>query len=506
MEYYPPASRFEAAYDKGEAQLVWSEFLTDLETPVSAMLKLQNESDYHLLFESVEGGASRARYSIIALCPDILWKCVDGKASVNRDFEKDEDAFVDEATDPFASLRALVQESKVTIPDELPPMATGIFGYMGYDMVKLMEKLPCKNPDPINIPQGMYMRPQVTVIFDSVKDVASIITPVYPKEGLSASGAYREAQDRISRIVDCLNSNLERSLFSRYYAEGQAAAIKVTTEVDQPAYEAVVERAKDYIRAGDIFQIVPSRRLTADFPLPPIALYRSLRHLNPSPYLFYMNFGDQAEGGFSMIGSSPEILVRVQDGKVTIRPLAGTRMRGKTPEEDDALAEELLNDEKELAEHLMLLDLGRNDVGRVAKVGTVKVTEEMKVEKYSHVMHIVSNVEGELADDKDCFDALIAGFPAGTVSGAPKIRAMEIIDELEIEKRSFYGGTAGYISAMGIMDTCITLRTGLVKGGKLYMQAGAGIVADSVPASEFIETENKVGALVAAAQKAARFL
>ncbi len=506
MEFYPEEKSFEEKYTAGEAQLVWSEFLTDLQTPVAAMLKLQGESDYHILLESVEGGRTRARYSIIALDPDLVWKCVDGKAYINENFAVNEDDFVEEKLPPFDSLRALVERSKVDIPDILPPMSSGIFGYMGYDMVKLMEKLPDENPDTIGVAQSIYMRPKVTVIFDSVKDVATIITPVYPKDGMSARGAYAGAKEIINSITEALNANVERSIYSRFYAPEEVNDAEFVSHTNQAEYEEAVERSKEYIRAGDIFQIVPSRRLSCEFKYPPMAFYRSLRHMNPSPYLFYMNFGDHDKGGFSIIGSSPEILVRVKDGMVTIRPLAGTRKRGANEEEDKALAEDLLSDEKELAEHLMLLDLGRNDVGRVAKVGTVEVTEQMQVEYYSHVMHIVSNVQGDLAEDKDCFDALIAGFPAGTVSGAPKIRAMEIIDELEKEKRSFYAGTAGYISANGIMDTCITLRTGLIKGGKLYLQAGAGIVADSDPESEFVETQNKMGALIAAAKGAVRFV
>ncbi len=495
MKFFPEIDEFSVKHARGQAQLVWAELLTDLETPVTAMLKLMEESEYHLLFESVEGGETRARYSIIALDPDIIWRCVDGKAEIKRG----DGEFAPEAEDVFASLRRLVSESQIDIPDALPPMAAGLFGYMGYDMVKLMEKLPDENPDNIGIAQSIYIRPKITVIFDSVKDQAIIITPVWGG-GEDAETAYKQAQERISAIVEALNISLKRSIFSKYYAADAVGKLEFNSHTGRDDYHKIVEKAKEYIIAGDIFQVVPSRRLSAKFDLHPFAFYRSLRHLNPSPYLFYVHLKD-----FSLIGSSPEILVRLQDDTVTIRPLAGTRKRGSNPAEDKALEQDLLADEKELAEHLMLLDLGRNDVGRVAQTGSVQVTERMVVERYSHVMHIVSNVEGRIATDKDAIDALIAGFPAGTVSGAPKIRAMEIIDELEQEKRSFYGGTVGYFSAGGDMDSCIALRTGLIRDGVLYVQAGGGVVADSDAEAEFMETENKAGALIAAAQNAIKF-
>ncbi len=499
MHHLPDQKQFVRTYDTGAPQLVWSAFLTDLETPVSAMLKLMPASPYHLLFESVEGGETRARYSIIALNPDILWRCTEAGAELSRS-GKPED-FTPDGSDAFASLRRLLAETALAIPPELPPMAAGLFGYMGYDMVKRMERLSDKNPETIGIPQAMYMRPRITVIFDSVKDEATIITPVYPNPGVDAAAAYKSACGRIEEVAERLNANLERSIFSRYYAGGMDTRAEVASHTTREDYHAMVRKAKEYIAAGDIFQVVPSRRFTRPFAHPPMAFYRALRHLNPSPYLFMMGMG-----GFTIVGSSPEILVRLREGVVTIRPIAGTRKRGVNPAEDKALEAELLADQKELAEHLMLLDLGRNDVGRVAKTGTVRVTERMVIERYSHVMHIVSNVEGELRPDKDCFDALIAGFPAGTVSGAPKIRAMEIIDELEKEKRSFYGGTVGYISANGSMDTCIALRTGLIKDGTLYLQAGGGVVADSDPEAEYQETQNKANALIAAANDAGRFV
>jgi anthranilate synthase component 1 len=358
-------------------------------------------------------------------------------------------------------------------------MAAGIFGYIGYDMVRLMEDLPEPNPDTLGLPDGMMIRPTVMAIFDSVRDEVTVTSPVYFEKGISTKAAYARAQERISEVVDALDRPLDHLTSQDVETPPILAAGSNTTPQE---YAGMIATAKDYITAGDIFQVVLSQRFEADFALPPFALYRSLRRVNPSPFLYYLDFDR-----FAVIGSSPEILVRVRDGKVSIRPIAGTRKRGETPSEDRALAEELLADPKERAEHLMLLDLGRNDVGRVAEIGSIRVTDQFIIENYSHVMHIVSNVEGTLSKKYDVIDALCAGFPAGTVSGAPKVRAMEIIDELEKHKRGVYGGCVGYFSADGEMDTCIVLRTAIVKDGKMYVQAGAGIVADSVPESEYNE-------------------
>jgi anthranilate synthase component 1 len=342
------------------------------------------------------------------------------------------------------------------------------------------------------------MRPRITVIHDSVAGVIYITAPLWElTKGESAEAAISAAQARISSVA----IRLQQTLPAAHAKQSDPLEVTFTSNFPEAAFHQAVAKAKDYIVAGDIFQVVIAQRFAAKFELPPIALYRALRHMNPSPFLFHLDFGS-----FALIGSSPEILVRLREGKITIRPIAGTRKRGKTTEEDNALALELLADEKEIAEHLMLLDLGRNDVGRVAKSGTVKVTEHMNIERYSHVMHIVSNVEGELREDLDAVDALIAGFPAGTVSGAPKIRAMEIIDELEPESRSFYAGCVGYFSANGSMDTCITLRTALVKDGMLYAQAGGGIVADSTPQGEYEESCNKAMAVMKAAEIAHWFV
>jgi anthranilate synthase component 1 len=376
-------------------------------------------------------------------------------------------------------------------------MASALIGYMGYDTVRLMEKLPATNPDVLNVPDGLFLRPTVVAVFDRVEDVVTVFTPVWPAAGVGARAAYNQALERLSDVV----VDFERSLPQRRDPGDLLAELPPpSANMSGEAYKAMVARAKEYILAGDIFQVVLSERFQVPFALPPFALYRALRRLNPSPFLVYADFG-----GYAVVASSPEILVRLRDGKVTIRPLAGTRKRGKDAAEDKALMEELLADPKERAEHLMLLDLGRNDVGRVAQIGSVKVTDQFAIELYSHVMHIVSNVDGMIDRKHDALAALVAGFPAGTVSGAPKVRAMEIIEELEPDRRGIYGGCIGYFGANGDMDTCIALRTAVVKDGTMYVQAGAGVVADSVPESEHQECQNKARALIRAAEEAVRF-
>ena len=488
----PDFTSFAEHYAKGTGQLVSLKLPADRETPVSALMALKEEGEFSALFESVQGGESRGRYSFICLKPDVSWKCENGTVSINGKSEKDQ---------PFDSLRKFIAASKLEIPAELPPMAAGVFGYMGYEMVRQMEKLPNKNKDTLGIPDVLFVRPQLIVIFDSVKDDIILVSPVYPS-ALNAEAAYKKAGHLIEEAITKLN---KPRIGLRYVTEKKPAKkIDITTlqsSTGREGYHAMVKKAVEYIQAGDIFQVVPSQRLSAPCPYPALSLYRSLRHLNPSPFLFYLDWGNGA-----LVGSSPEILVRLREGKVTIRPIAGTRKRGVTTQEDLALEKELLADQKEISEHLMLLDLGRNDVSRVAKPGTVKVTEKMTIERYSHVMHIVSNVEGDVAPNFDAVDALIAGFPAGTVSGAPKIRAMEIIDELEPVRRSFYGGCVGYFSANGDMDNCIALRTGLVKDGMLHVQAGGGVVAESDPESEYQETCNKAGALIRALQEIESFI
>ncbi|HWA49780.1 MAG TPA: anthranilate synthase component I [Dongiaceae bacterium] len=497
MNVEPAFESFAATYDAGKPQVIWTRLIADLETPVSALMKLADGRPNSFLLESVEGGRSRGRYSLIGLKPDLIWRCRGDKAEINRNARFQPDNFEPESKGALASLRALIAESRIALPASLPPMASGLFGYMSYDMIRLVEKLPDISPDKLKLPDSIFLRPTVMAIFDSVEDMITVVTPVWPQAGGNARAAYNQALERLSDIV----SDLDRSLPQQRSNNGVLLDMpEPVSNMAPEAFKAMVDRAKEYILAGDIFQVVLSQRFSLPFQLPPLALYRSLRRLNPSPFLFYLDFG-----GFSVIGSSPEILVRLRDETVTIRPIAGTRPRGKSPDEDRALAEDLLADQKELAEHLMLLDLGRNDVGRVAQIGSVKVTEKMKIELYSHVMHIVSNVEGKIDAKYDAMDALMGGFPAGTVSGAPKVRAMEIIEELEPEKRGIYGGAVGYFAANGSMDTCIALRTTVVKDGTMYVQAGAGIVADSVPESEHQECQHKARALVRAAQEAVRF-
>ncbi len=493
----PALAEFAPRYASGQPQVVWTRLVADLETPVSAYLKLTGERPLSFLLESVEGGAVRGRYSIIGCEPDLLWRAHGNEAAINRDPDTDADAFVPQPGGTLAGLRALLAESRIDLPADLPPMAAGIFGYMGYDTIRLVERLPDTPADVLELPDSLLMRPTLIVIFDTVRDEMTVVTPVRRDAGISPEFAYAAALDRLAGAVRSLEAPLAHKAAA---VSVEPRAVLPTSNTTAARYMAMVARAKEYIAAGDIFQVVLSQRFSAPFTLPPFALYRALRRTNPSPFLFHLEFG-----GYALVGSSPEILVRVRDGEVTIRPIAGTRPRGQTPEQDKALAAELLADEKERAEQLMLLDLGRNDVGRVAQIGSVTVTDRFFLEYYSHVMHIVSNVKGLLAAGRDTIDAMLAGFPAGTVSGAPKVRAMQIIDELEAHKRGPYGGCVGYFSAAGEMDTCIVLRTGLVKDGVLHVQAGAGIVADSVPDMEQAECRNKAEALFRAADEAVRF-
>lgn len=501
MKILPDYDGFRRVYESGETQVLWSEVVADLETPVSAMLKLAAERPNSFLLESVEGGAMRGRYSIIGFDPDLIWRCFPDGTEINRNALSNPESFspcpVAEKDGALASLRSLVNECRFDVPDHLPPMASGLVGYMSYDMVRLAERLPDDNPDTLGVPDSIFLRPTIMAIFDSLKDSVFIITPVWPADGVDAATAYATGEARIASTVE----NLARDIsLPRATNEAEVVPLEPTSNMTREAFHGAVRKCVEYINAGDAFQVVPSQRFSVPFKLPPFAFYRSLRRLNPSPYLYFLNFGD-----FQVVGSSPEILVRVRDGRITLRPLAGTRKRGATAEEDKALAEDLLCDPKELAEHLMLLDLGRNDVGRVAKIGTVAPTEKFTIEYYSHVMHISSNVEGDLADGKDALDALFAGFPAGTVSGAPKIRAMEIIDEVEPARRGVYAGCIGYFGANGDMDTAIALRTGVIKDGTLYIQAGGGVVADSDPELEFQESVNKARALVRAAEDSVKF-
>jgi len=502
-EIHPPREQFEQGYDSGESQLVYTRVVSDLDTPVSVYLKLCGGCENSFLLESVEGGEVLGRHSIIGLDPDLIWRALTGpdgknRPQINRAPALTPTAFDDDDAPMMTSFQTVLDASRLDVPEGLAPMAAGLFGYFGYDTVREVEHLPRPKKNRLDIPTAIFIRPRLVVVFDNIRQEMTFATPVRPDDQTNASDAYAEALERLARGVAALKNAVPGEathLSPRHEATSQAA--KPQSNTTRPDFFRMVEKARRYIEAGDIFQVVLSQRFSTPFEKPPFALYRSLRRENPSPFLFFMAFP-----GHALVGSSPEILVRVKDEDITIRPLAGTRPRGPCPAEDKALAKDLLADPKERAEHLMLLDLGRNDVGRAAHMGSVTVTDEFVIERYSHVMHIVSNVVGRLRPGLRPLDAVLAGFPAGTVSGAPKVRAMEIIDELEHDARAHYAGAVGYFAAGGDVDTAITLRTAIVKDGVLHVQAGAGIVHDSNPDAEYTECVNKARALFAAAEKA----
>ena len=507
-EVSPQRDAFAAAYERGGA-VVWKRRVSDLETPVAAMLKLGADKPGVLLLESVQGGDFRGRFSIIGTAPDLVWRVRGDKAELSAGGFDDADFSADERA-PLDSLRALLAEAQLDLPSSLPPMAAGLFGYLGYDMVRFIERLPEKEEDPTGVPTALLVRPTIVAVFDNVTSEITLVTPARRRDGQSAAQAYDAALERLAAAEAALDAPLARKP-AKLEPESPTPQSNTTPE----AYRALVEKCKAYARAGDVFQVVPSQRFSAPLKAPPFAFYRSLRRLNPSPFLYYLNFGN-----FAVVGSSPEILVRKRGDTITIRPIAGTRPRGATPAEDHALEQELLADPKERAEHLMLVDLARNDLGRIAIRGAkpgsnaatagagsahVRVTEAFTIERYSHVMHIVSNVEGELKPGLTALDALLAGFPHGTVTGAPKVRAMEIINEVEPYKRGIYAGGVGYFGAGGDMDTCIALRTAVVKDGMLHVQAGGGVVLDSDAELELQETLHKSRALFRAAAEAWRY-
>ena len=492
MTVSPNFSDFQKEYEAGRNQVVFSKLTSDLETPVSIMLKLAGAKKNSFILESVTGGETRGRYSIIGMEPDLIWKC-EGNHSFHS---SGKDEFTNIKGNPLTVFRNILEQSKINLPDDLPQASAGLFGYFGYDMVRHVEDLPNINPDKIGLPDAMFIRPTIIAVLDGVKGEVILVSPVFCDTQTSCKIAYERAQSKISEAV----FELKKQIITNRNLGKSGKIEEPSSNLTKEEYKSAVKKAKAYIKQGDIFQVVPSQRWTQSFSYSPFSLYRSLRRTNPSPFMFFFNFGN-----FQVIGASPEILVRVFGNEVTIRPIAGTRPRGATPEEDKALEADLLADKKELAEHLMLLDLGRNDIGRVAKIGTVKPTEKFIIERYSHVMHIVSNVVGELSDEHDAVSAFFAGMPAGTVSGAPKVRAMEIIDELEPEKRGVYGGGVGYFSSGGDMDMCIALRTAVLKNEKLYIQAGGGVVFDSGPEVEYMETVHKSNAIRKAAADAAMF-
>ena len=484
-----------AALAAGQPALIWRRLIADTETPVGAAAKLIEPGRGDFLLESVEGGEVRGRYSLLGLDPDLVFRATGHTATINRQWRWDRQAFVPLEGDCLAELRKLVASCHIDVPAQLPRALACLVGYFGYETIGLVEKLPRAQQSSLALPDMLFVRPTLILVFDRLGDELFAVAPVWPCAAAPAA------------VLDATEERIDEALRRLAQAAPEAlpldpAQTEPTLTPTMPAenYRAMVARAQEYITAGDIFQVVLAQRFTSPFSLPPLSLYRALRRVNPSPFLYFLDLP-----GFAIIGSSPEILVRVRDGEVTIRPIAGTRPRGKTPEEDRANEASLLADPKERAEHLMLLDLGRNDVGRVAKAGTVRVTESYTIERYSHVMHIVSNVVGQLDTAKhDAIDALFAGFPAGTVSGAPKVHACEIIAGLEPETRGAYAGGVGYFAPDGSVDSCIVLRTAVVKDGVMHVQAGAGIVADSDPASEQRECEHKASALFAAAREAVR--
>lgn len=482
------------ALNQGRPALVWKRQIADTDTPVSAAIKLIEADRGDFLLESVEGGETRGRHSLIGLAPDLVFRAQGPQAEINSHWLTDREAFAPAESNTLEALRALVAQCRMDVPDELPRALACLVGYFGYETFGLVEKLPRPAENPLALPDMLFVRPTVILIFDRLTDELFLVSPVWPESPGSSAEKLAQAEERIDAVAARLAAP----------SSSPEIASELPEIVPEPAlsperYGEMVAAAKEYIAAGDIFQVVLAQRFSAPFPLPPFALYRALRRINPSPFLYFLDMP-----GFAIVGSSPEILVRARDGEITIRPIAGTRPRGKTVAEDLENKASLVADPKEMAEHLMLLDLGRNDVGRVAATGSVRVTDSYMVEFYSHVMHIVSNVVGKLDPSHDALDALFAGFPAGTVSGAPKVRACEIIAELEPETRGAYAGGVGYFSPDGSMDSCIVLRTAVVKDGMMHVQAGAGIVADSNPEYEQRECEAKSGALFAAAREAVR--
>ncbi len=476
---YPDLKTFKNLARKGNLIPVYREILADMETPVSAFTKL-GKASYAYLLESVEGGENQGRYSFLS-------------TGAGRVFDSGADSAVS-----FKGLERMMKKFRPVHIKGLPRFYGGLVGYMSYDMVNHFEKLPDTNPDEMNLPDYRFMLTDTTLIFDHVTRTIKVVSCVNLDEGKkSLAIKYNDACSKIDAIINKLNKPLKKPLSSL----NEKTKIKIKSNFKKSEFKKIVAKAKSYIKAGDIIQAVLSQRLEVDVKGKPFDVYRALRVVNPSPYMYYLKLGSLV-----IAGSSPEILVRHEDRRVMLRPIAGTRRRGRDEEEDCKLEKELLSDPKEKAEHIMLVDLGRNDIGRVCEYGSVRVSELMVVEKYSHVMHIVSEVKGKLKKNRNSFDVMKACFPAGTVSGAPKIRAMEIIDELENTKRGAYAGAVGYFSYQGNMDMAITIRTILIKGGKAYIQAGAGIVADSVPEREYYETMNKAKAMIKAVEMAEKGL
>ena len=487
--YQPKFAEFEAFAQRGNLIPVYREILADIETPVSVLRKLQHKDHVYLL-ESVEGGEKWGRYSFIGTDAGVVFK-VRGPHVIIE--EKGRVTSREHKGDPLAAMRELLGRYKPVVTPGLPRFFGGAVGYLGYDMVRYFEKLTSAPPDDLNLDESVFVISDSLVIFDNTRHTIKVVACACTDDADSTEDAYRTACDKIDEMIRVLSAPAAAPASS-----SGTNGVSFESNMTPDQYKAIVEKAKDYIAAGDVIQVVLSQRFVTPCRADPVDLYRALRFVNPSPYLFFLKLDD-----VTMIGSSPEVMVRLEQNDVELRPIAGTRKRGRTEQEDRALADELLSDEKERAEHVMLVDLGRNDLGRIAQTGSVQVNQYMVVEKYSHVMHLVSNVRAQLAKGKDAFDVLAATFPAGTLSGAPKVRAMQIIDELEPVRRGAYGGAVGYFSFSGNMDLCITIRTMVIKDGRIFVQAGAGIVYDSQPESEQLETQNKARGMQMAVKLAA---
>ena len=494
MDFFPSFNEFNKKIKNQQNQIVYTKFSADLDTPVSLILKLAKNEKNSFLLESVTGGEIKGRYSVLGMKPDLIWKCNLKESKINRNVLKKSNNFFKQKESPINALKSLIQECEVKIPDNLPAMSAGLFGYLSYEMMNLVKEVSDDSKKNLGLPQSILFRPSIIIIIDNVKGEIIAINPIWintiNSNKSSVINLYNKSKENLKIFIDKISAPLSAYNFDFNDRKIKRTTSKPISNFSKTDFLKNVKKAINYIRLGDILQVVLSQRWKLEFKNHPFSFYRALRKTNPSPYMFYFNFKD-----FQIVGASPEILVKVSKNKVTIRPIAGTRPRGRNLKEDRYYEKELLKDPKENAEHLMLLDLGRNDVSKVSDIGTVKTTESFIVEKYSHVMHIVSNVEGELNPKYDNVDALFAGLPAGTVSGAPKIRAMEIINELEHQGRGVYAGGVGYFGGSKEMDLCIALRTAIIKNNNIYIQAGAGIVFGSVPQNEYLETLNKAKAL-----------
>jgi len=489
LMYQPHFKEFEKLAEKGNLIPVYREILADIETPVSVLMKLQNK-DYVYLLESVEGGEKWGRYSFLGTDAGVIFKVRNDEVILE---ENGKATHRQHKGNPLHLLRELLNRYQPVPLPGLPRFYGGAVGFLGYEMVRYFEELPPGPPDDLNLDEAVFVISDSIMIFDNVRHTIKVVVCAYTEGIDSLAELYDTSCRKIEAMIETIVAPV-----SYQPAVSSSAAVTFRSNLTPLQYQETIEKAKEYIVAGDVIQVVLSQRFETEYPGNPIDLYRALRFINPSPYLFFLKMND-----LTLIGSSPEVMVRQEHDTIELRPIAGTRPRGKTEQEDRALADELLSDEKERAEHVMLVDLGRNDLGRVAKAGSVQVNQYMVVEKYSHVMHLVSNIRAQLAEGKDAFDVLAATFPAGTLTGAPKVRAMEIIHELEKVKRGPYGGAVGYFSFSGNMDFCITIRTMILKNGRIYVQAGAGIVYDSIPESEHQESVNKSRGMLQAVQLAA---